>query len=311
MKRRRRHASQPIEENYWPSFTDMISTIAIILFFLMFLMYINNIITGKNLEYLRKELDDTQLQLEASNAEISRAENQLRLKKNELERITAEFEEGQRLLTLSNEELEKQREIIASSNQELGDLRQKLQGIALIRLDVLSAVKGSVENILGTTSATGDALVTIGDNGNIIINEGLVFDRNKYVIKNEGKVLLDQLSVAFEQVLRDEEVRRHIDAINIQGHTDERGSSASNRTLGAQRANSVVNYMLETNPSLGNEFASYFLASSYSEDRPVNSGTSEAAYAENRRIEISIILKDAEIQNIIEDYLKESMKVFN
>lgn len=309
--KRRKSRLQPELENYWPSFTDMISTIAIILFFLMFLMYINNIITGKDLEFLRKELDDSQRQLEASQLEISQAENNLRLIRNELEQTMAELEIGRIELTLSNEEIEKQREIIASSNEELGNLRQKLRGVALLRLDVLTAVKSSIEDVLGQTNTQGEPLVAIGDNGNIVINEGLVFDRNMYVIKEDGKALLDQLAIAFEQVLRDPNVRANIDAINVQGHTDDRGTGVSNRELGSRRANSVVNYMFSSNTALEREFSEYFLASSFSEYRPVALGQTEEAYAQNRRIEISIILKDSEIQNVIDAYLSDSLKRFD
>jgi chemotaxis protein MotB len=311
MKTRRRRPLQAEAENFWPSFTDMISTIAIILFFLMFLMYISNIITGRNLEFLQKQLDDSQKQLEASKLEISQAENDLRLLNVELEKTMAEVEEGKRELALSTEEIERQEQIIANSNQELGDLREKLQGIAILRLDVLSAVKGSIEDVLGETNQAGEPLVTISDNGNIIINEGLVFNRYSYSIKDEGKALLDELAVAFEEVLSDPDVRNSIDAINIQGHTDDRGTGNSNRELGSQRATAVVNYLMTSNPELEASYASYFLASSYSEYRPVNDGTTEADYAENRRIEISIILKDAEVQNIIDDYLKETLEEFN
>lgn len=311
MKKSRRRIATAEEENYWPAFTDIISTISIILFFLMFLMYINNIITGKDLAYLKKEMDDTRLHLEASKIDLSNAENEIRFKKLELERISAEFEKGQIELTLSNEAIEKQREIIASSNQELGDLRQKLQNVALIRLDVLKAVKDSIESQLGTQGTRGQTLVSIGENGNIVINENLVFDRNQYTIKNEGKPLLDQLAIAFERILDDEAIRDKIDAINIQGHTDERGSSDSNRLLGAQRANSVVNYLMAVNPSLESKYSAFFLASSFSEDRPLNAGKTEADYAQNRRIEIGIILKDSEVQKIIDAYLEDSIKIFN
>lgn len=311
MKTRKRRDIHSEPENFWPSFTDMISTIAIILFFLMFLMYINNIIAGKNLEFLRKELDDSQKQLEASKLEISQAENNLRLLKIDLDQTMAEVEAGQIALTLSSEEIDRQKEIIASSNQELGDLRQKLQGIAILRLDVLTAVKDSIENVLGETNQAGEALVSISDNGNIVINESLLFDRYSYTVKSEGRSLLDQLAEAFETVLANPEIRESIDAINVQGHTDDRGTGNSNRELGSRRATSVVNYLMLSNPSLENIYSDYFLASSYSEFRPAVSGTSESAYAQNRRIEISIILRDTQVQDVINEYLVDSIKSFD
>ncbi|MBS7526124.1 OmpA family protein [Fusibacter paucivorans] len=310
MKIRRKRQRHEEQENFWPSFTDMISTIAIILFFVMFLMYINNIVTGKNLEFMRKELDDTQKQLESSKLEISQAENNLRLLKVELDKTMAEVEEGQIALKLSQEEIDAQKEVIASSNQELGDLRQKLQGIAVLRLDVLTAVKDSIEEKLGETNQAGEPLVTISDTGNIVINESLVFDTNSYDIKPEGQALLTQLANAFEEVLKDSEIRASIDAINIQGHTDERGSGSYNRELGSKRATAVVNYLMSANSNLDSRYGSFFMASSLSEYRPVTGGTSEADYAKNRRIEISVILKDSHVQNIIDTYLQDSIKVF-
>ena len=310
MKVRRKRQKHVEEENFWPSFTDMISTIAIILFFVMFLMYINNIVTGKNLEFMRKELDDTQKQLEASKLEISQAENNLRLLKTDLEKTMAEVENGQIALKLSQEEIDAQKEIIASSNQELGDLRQKLQGIAVLRLDVLSAVKDSIEAKLGDTNQSGEPLVTISDTGNIIINENLVFDTNSYEIKPGGRTLLTQLANAFEEVLKDGEVRASIDAINIQGHTDERGSGSYNRDLGSKRATAVVNFLMTANSDLESDFGRYFMASSLSEYRPVVTGDSEADYAKNRRIEISVILKDSHVQDVIDTYLEDSVKMF-
>lgn len=302
MKPVRRKWRRSEEDNVWPSFTDIISTIAIILFFVMLLMYINTIVTGKNLEFLKENLQDTQRQLESSKAAVSRAEEDLRLLKIELEKTMAEVKAGERALALSKEEIERQSAIIAESNAELGKVRQTLHGIALLRLNVLESVKTSVESALGKTNQNGEPLVTIADNGNIIINESLVFDRYSYVIKDEGRALLDQLGAAFEAVLSDPSVRNQIDAINIQGHTDSRGTDSDNRLLGSRRSTAVVNYLLANNRTLRTRYADYFMASSYSEARPVSKGSTERAYAENRRIEIGIVLKDSHVRDILDTY---------
>ncbi len=307
----RRRRNPETEENFWPSFTDMISTIALILFFLMLIAYINNIITGKNLEYAKQQLVDSQLKLEESRAEISQAEKQLRLLEDDLDKTMAEVEIGEIALKLSEEEIDKQREIIAESNQELGDLRSKLEGIAVLRLSLLEAVKASIEENLGGTAASGEELVSIADNGNIVINESLVFAYDSFTIIPEGKPLLDRLADAFEKVLDDSEIRSSIDAINIQGHTDERGSAEYNRELSSKRAYTVVNYLLNSNTDLESKYGAYFAASGFSEFRPLSEGTTTEDYAMNRRIEISVILKDANVQNIIDEYLMESLEIFD
>ncbi|EOD01896.1 OmpA family protein [Caldisalinibacter kiritimatiensis] len=311
MKVRRRSYKKDGEvQNFWPSFTDMISTIALILFFLMLLAYIQNIVTGSNLEYAKKQLMDTQKRLEESNAEISRAEKRLRLLKDNLDEVKAEVERGQIALKLSEEQIEEQKEIIAESNKELGKLRSTLQGIALFRVNVLEKVKNSVEEELGKTNSDGEQLVSIADNGNIVINESLVFDYNSYKIKSEGKELLDQLAVAFENVLEDEDIRKNIDAINIQGHADKMGDPEYNRELSAKRATTVVNYLMKTNNTLEEKYGRYFMASGFSNLRPITSGNTEEERAKNRRIEISLILKDSNVRDVINKYLEDSKEIF-
>ncbi len=295
-------------ENFWPAFTDLTSTIALILFVLVLLAYLQNLLSGKNLQNVKARLEDTLAQLNRSQAEISRSEKRLALLENDLTRTMAEIEAGQQRLTLSEAQVEEQREIIAESNRELGDLRSKLQGIAVLRVDVLRKVKRAIEAELDAGAAQGE-LVRVADNGNIVINEALVFKYNSYKIKKEGKPLLDTLSKAFANLLRDPNVSENIDVILVQGHTDERGSVPFNRDLSAKRANAVLDYMFEAEESLGERFGEYFASSAYSEYRPVNPAKTEEAYEQNRRIELSVVLKDSNIQKVIDDYMKNQNRM--
>lgn len=296
MKARRRYFGEGAETNdFWPSFTDVMSTLALILFFLMLLAYVQNIIFGNNLENAKQ-------QLEISRAEISSAERELR-------RIRLEIDKTKAALALSEQEIENQREIIALSNEELESLRVRLQGIAFLRLDILQKVKESVEQELGRYNEKGQELVSIGDNANIIINESLVFSYNSYKLKPEAEELLTQLARAFERVLGNPEVRENIDAISIDGHADSMGDSAYNRELSARRATEVINYMFKVNPNLEEKYGKYFAANGYSEFRPISMGSDEKSRAANRRIEISIIIKDSNIQKVIEKYLNETEEI--
>lgn len=291
-------------ENFWPSFTDLTSTIALILFVFVLLAFIQNLISGRNLEFLRAQLDDTAKRLESSHLEVSRSEKKLMLLETELNKTMAEIEAGRTRLALSEEQVDEQKEIIAESNRELGTLRAKLQGIAVLRVDVLSKVKKHLEAELGDTAQQGEPLVRIADNGNIVLNESLLFEYDSYKIKKNGKRLLKTLSQAFANLLGDPGVRENIDVILVQGHTDDRGSAAYNRELSAKRSGAVLNYMFEVSSKLGESYGAYFASSAYSEFRPVSSEKTEDAYEQNRRIEISLVLKDANVQRVIDNYLK-------
>jgi chemotaxis protein MotB len=307
------------------------STVAMVLFFLMLLSYIQNILTGHKLSFARDELagaeerlagiqatlegtmgslSETQAQLDQTRAslaetekEITDKEHALALLQDEIEQTRAEVEEGQRELALSQAEIEDQRQVIAMSNQELGDLRAKLSDIAVLRVDILQKVRDSIESKIGKYGEDGQERVTIGPNANIVINEQLVFDYGSAEVKPEAQQLLTQLAVAFEELLADEQVRGYIDYISIEGHTDSVGTADYNRTLSAERAVAVVNYMMDSNPALERDYARYFGIGGFSKFRPLTEGTDELSMAQNRRIEISVVVKDESIRNIIEEYL--------
>lgn len=70
-------------------------------------------------------------------------------------------------------------------------------------------------------------------------------------------------------------------ALNIKGHTDERGSREYNIALGERRAKSVSRY-LETKGVPSNRMATV----SYGKEQPINLENNEAAWAQNRRAEL-------------------------
>jgi chemotaxis protein MotB len=296
-KRRKPMIEEDTGENFWPSFTDLISTVALILFVLVLLAYIQNLVSGKNLAAVRAQLSATLSRLTSAQASITSSETRLKA-------LGAEIAAGQAQLALSQAKISAQEAVIGQSTLELSNLRTRLQGIALLRIDVLDNVRRSLEAQLGKGFAKGGPLVAIAENGNIVINESLLFEYNSANIKPEGRRLLDTLATAFAGVLSEDTVRANIDTILVQGHSDERGSVSYNRELSAKRATTVLNYMFEANPKLEQSFGAYFAASAYSESRPVSNDKSEAGYERNRRIEISLVLKDANVRGLIDEYMR-------
>jgi peptidoglycan-associated lipoprotein len=71
--------------------------------------------------------------------------------------------------------------------------------------------------------------------------------------------------------------------ILIEGHCDERGTNEYNLALGERRAFSARDYLI----SLGTPAAALF-TKSWGEEKPVDPGHSEKAWARNRRAEFSV-----------------------
>lgn len=280
-------------QSFWPSFADLTSTIALILFVLVLLAYIQNLFGAKQLQRAKAELEQTLAQLTGSQEQVTRSQKQLRL-------LAAELEQGQQELKLSRERVQDQAQVIAESNRELSEVKARVQGIGLLRLSVLEKVSTSLNEQVGSGGAP---VARVADNGNIVLEEGLLFDYKSTTIKPQGAVFLDMLAKAFVRVLSDPEVRQNIDVIAVQGHTDSRGSAAYNRQLSAQRASTVLDHMFQAEPRLADEYGRFFAASAYSEFRPIAHEDTEEAYQKNRRIEVAVMLKDSRVREVIDAYL--------
>ena len=77
---------------------------------------------------------------------------------------------------------------------------------------------------------------------------------------------------------------RSASTIRVEGHTDDRGSDEYNIALGQRRAQSVRSYLGNLGFSSGS-----IKTVSYGEEQPNDRGQNEAAWARNRRVEITIV----------------------
>ena len=312
--------SKKQQENFWPSFADVMSTVALVLLFLVMIVFVKNIIISINLDDEKEALNATQLELENKIVILTKTEEEL----ENLDKLSILLDEQIAALDeqLTNAEKEKNamdqiilvladtqtqlENIIAINSVELNDLRMKLQSISVLQASIFETVQKSIESTLGEFNEQGEKMVIIGDNANLYITESLVFDSGSSELRSEGKLLLTQLAVAFEAILNDEEVRAYIDSISVEGHTDSQGAVSFNRELSTERATNVLNYIMYANPNLETKYGSYFAAAGFSELRPIASNSTPSGMSQNRRIEFSIKIKDDNVQKIIEEYLSNT-----
>ena len=307
------------EQGFWPSYADMMSAVALILFFLMLLSYIQNLITGNNLQNTQELLDDTKTRLASTELELKDTEDTLALTlkqvedaESELSRVTVDLDRVK--LTLAEKEddlaaqdqllsnqaalLQEQEEYMKAASKEILELRGQMQTIAVLRLSILEQIRDSVVKVMGDASK-----VSIGENGNIVLSEGVFFDVGSSAIKAGAIPTLNQLIDVFQRFLSDPDNVKYVDSIVISGHTDSTGTDENNRVLSTDRANAVLGYLLDNGGGKLQQYASYFCAAGYGETRPVADNETEEGRAQNRRIEISIILKDDSVLDIVESYL--------
>ena len=297
------------EQGFWPSFADVMSSIALVLFFLMLLAYIQNLITGNQLSSTRDELAIISAQLSEKTVLVSDAERELAALNQSLDDVRGSLASEQSKLdqsagTIANQEqtIQWQQDYIATTTDELYKMQGYMQTIAVLRLSIVDQVKAAIEEVVGS-----DASVRVGENGNIILEESLLFDYDSTKIKPESEEFLVELGNAFYLFLANPGNAPYVDAIVIAGHTDNKGTASYNRDLSTRRANAVMDFIMANIDLDLTLYDDKFAVSGYGSTRPIDTNDTEEGRKNNRRIEISIILRDESILQMVEDYLGEPL----
>jgi OOP family OmpA-OmpF porin len=106
--------------------------------------------------------------------------------------------------------------------------------------------------------------------------EGVYFDTDKWEIKPDAYPILYEVIT----VLRQNPNLR----VEIQGHTDSRGTDEHNMKLSDNRAKAVMDYLANAGID-----ASRLSSKGYGESKPAVPNTSPANMAKNRRVELNPI----------------------
>ena len=254
------------EQGFWPSYADLRSAVALILFFLMLLSYIQNLVTGNDLQNTQEVLAQTKEQVLLAEDQLAGLTDELKKKQDQLEDYAVQIVQQKEEMEAQDKLIGQQEAYLSAANDELTRMRNQMQTIAVLRLSILEQIRESIVEVMGDASK-----VSIGDNGNIILSDSVLFDLGSSEIKEDSAGVLGELIDVFYQFLSDEENARYVDSIVISGHTDITGTAESNRVLSTDRANSVLNYLLLGKNGKLNGYSSYVCAAGYGATRPVAS----------------------------------------
>ncbi len=114
----------------------------------------------------------------------------------------------------------------------------------------------------------------------VLIMEKIYFETNKAKIRRISYPILNTVAKTLI-------AHKELKLIEIQGHTDERGSARYNQNLSQRRANSVRNYLINKGVS-----ADRLTARGYGESQPKCRQHTRACWSKNRRSEFVIIKRD-------------------
>jgi outer membrane protein OmpA-like peptidoglycan-associated protein len=143
--------------------------------------------------------------------------------------------------------------------------------------DTVPDLKDQCPNEIGSTTKeplgcpTKPALVVVTD-CEVKITQQIHFEYNKATIRRESYPVLDAV---VEVLQKNPDIK-----IEVQGHTDNRGSAAYNKKLSDRRAGSVMKYLVSHGVEAGR-----LTSRGYGFDRPLVPNTSPQNMALNRRVQ--------------------------
>jgi OOP family OmpA-OmpF porin len=111
----------------------------------------------------------------------------------------------------------------------------------------------------------------------IVISQQIAFETGSAVLLAESDGILTEVA----RVLAD---HPEIELLEVQGHTDERGTIEFNRKLSQDRASSVVSWLRQHGVA-----ASRLVARGYGRERPIADNSSEEGMQKNRRVEFHVL----------------------
>jgi outer membrane protein OmpA-like peptidoglycan-associated protein len=114
--------------------------------------------------------------------------------------------------------------------------------------------------------------------GSELVLRNVFFETDQYDLKPASKVELNKLINFLDQ--------NPAVKIEVEGHTDNQGNSAHNKTLSDNRAKAVYSYLIDNGIA-----ADRLKYKGFGADMPISSNDTEKGRANNRRTSVRIIAK--------------------
>ena len=143
--------------------------------------------------------------------------------------------------------------------------------------------------------------------GAIKIDDKILFNTNEYVIKQEGKEYLNKFVPVYVSILlKDEEIKKEISQIIIEGHTDDVGGYISNMELSQKRAFEVIKYIYGDMQNFDGrkELEEYITANGRSKVKLIKNNLGIVDREKSRRVEFQFKLREDEALKRISETIK-------
>ena len=261
------------ENNFWISYADLMAGLLFV-----FILVVGAVI----MKYSYAEAE-----LKEKTQSIEKLVKQAKLEKEAAKQLQIE-------LAQQKKEASEEKNKADKIKDELDQTKETIYKLTSIKTNVIKKLREKL----------GDKIAIDPKSGSLSIAGNILFDQNKYTLKENAKVRLTGILSEYIKVLmEDKDIRENLDRIIIEGHTNSDGTYVHNLELSQKRALEVMKFLLTLQPELESHLKGYVAASGRSETDLVIKNGREDKFA-SRRIEIKFRLKNDEAMNEISKLLE-------
>jgi outer membrane protein OmpA-like peptidoglycan-associated protein len=219
---------------------------------------------------LRKQADERAAQqlAEKNQAQAQAAESAAQAAQSQQEAQAAKEEAEQAATAKAQADEARQQAEAARERAEAAEnaANQRAQSSEQSEKALREKLRAQLNAVLQTTETARGLIVNLND---------LLFDTNKYTLKTNAQVSLAKIATIIELY-----PSLHI---NVEGYTDSTGTPAYNQTLSENRADTVMNFLVQNGVPQGN-----VTARGYGETNFVAPNNTAAGRAQNRRVDLVV-----------------------
>lgn len=287
-------------------------------------------------ERLRLTLDNTEKALAERQAELDEKSSALSLTRKEMDELKALLLETENAAKEVKSELETSRAEAARLQEGLGAARKQheedlnriklredevaqLEKALLIRtrayqqaVEDLNLTRIKIKNLTGIKvkvvqrlkDRLGDSIRIDPKSGAVRFSSNILFNQGEAVLKPEARQELSRILGRYiDTLISDPQMRRYIDLITIEGHTNSDGTYLYNLQLSQQRALAVMEFLYQQYPKNRALFRRYLSASGRSYAEPILGSDGREDKEASRRIEIKFRIRNEEAVRELMNYL--------
>ncbi len=243
---------------------------------------------------LQNLVSESNVTIHESSKKIQDYKEQVLILSNELtnkdDTITLKDEELLTLLKVLEQKETKYDRLIT----QLQAQKAKIKALTGIKIRVIAELKHSL----------GKHIEIDPNSGSLRLSSNILFDKGSSKLKESSKKELKKVFINYiGTLMSNEKIKRHIDRIIIEGHTDSDGTYLHNLKLSQKRAYAVMNYLLTLKFTKDNSIKSLMVASGRSYLDTIYKKNGKENKNASRRIEIKFTLKNDDAMNEIERIL--------